>query len=75
MYSVVAHETAIGSKEQVRVGTCQMGQHVKSHTVDGHKDRGREMRLGEELYPMGVMVIRHVLQNYSSTTLLSYNLF
>jgi hypothetical protein len=68
MYSVVAHETAIGSKEQVCVGTRQMGQHVKSHTIDGREDRGRETRLGEELYPVGVMVIRHVLRNYSSTT-------
>jgi hypothetical protein len=67
VYSVVAHETATGSKEQVRVGTSQMRQRVKSHTIDGHKDRGREMRLGEELYPVSVMVIRHVLQNYSST--------
>jgi hypothetical protein len=68
MYSLVAHETAIGSKEQVRIGTSQTGQRVKSHTIDGRKDRGRETRLGEELYPVGVMVIRHVLQNYSSTT-------
>jgi hypothetical protein len=57
----------IGSKEQVRVRTGQMGQHVKSHTIDGREDGGRETRLGEELYPVGVMVIRHVLRNYPST--------
>jgi hypothetical protein len=58
---MVAHETTIGGKEQVRVGTGQMGQHVKSYTINSCEDGGREMRLGEELYPVGVMVIRHVL--------------
>jgi hypothetical protein len=51
-----------GSKEKDR---CPL---TKSHTIDGREDRGREARLGEELYPVGVMVIRHVRRNYSSTT-------
>jgi hypothetical protein len=61
VHSVVTHKATIGSEEQVRVGTGQAGQHVKSHTIDGREDGGRETRLGEELYPVGVMVIRHVL--------------
>jgi hypothetical protein len=63
MYSMMAYEAAIGRKEQIRVGTGQAKQHVEGYTVNGHEDWSRETRLGEELYPMSIVVIRHGLQN------------
>jgi hypothetical protein len=58
---MMAREATVGSKEQVRVGTGQTRQHVKSYTIDSREDGGREARLGEELDPVDVMVIGHVL--------------
>jgi hypothetical protein len=67
MHSVVAHKAAIGRKEQICVRTRQTRQRVKGDTINGREDQGGEMGLGEELDPIGVVVMRHVLQNYSST--------
>jgi hypothetical protein len=38
MHSVMAHEAAIGRKEQIRVGTGQARQCVEGYTVNGHED-------------------------------------
>jgi hypothetical protein len=62
----MAHEAAIGRKEQIRVRISQPGQHVKRYTIHGHKDRDREMRLGKELDPVHIMIIRHEELFYSS---------
>jgi hypothetical protein len=45
MYSVVAHKAMIGHKEQIRIGTSELGQHVEHYTIHGRKDRDRETRL------------------------------
>jgi hypothetical protein len=61
-----ADEAMIGSKQQIRVGTGQTRQCVKGYTIHGHKDRGRETGLWEELDPVRVMIVRHNGLFYSS---------
>jgi hypothetical protein len=43
-----------------------MGESVKHETVHGHMDGGVEERLFVETDPVGIMVIRHGLLNYST---------
>jgi hypothetical protein len=57
MHSVMAHEAAIGRKEEICVGTGQARQHIEGYTVNGHEDQSGETRLWEELYPMSIVVI------------------
>jgi hypothetical protein len=59
MQSVVANEAMICCKEQISVGTGQTRQHIKSHAVNGRKDRSGEMGLREELDPMSIVIVRH----------------
>jgi hypothetical protein len=66
MQSVMAHEAAIGRKEQIRVRTSQLGQCIERYTIHGRKDQDRETRLGKELDPVRIMIIRHEGLFYSS---------
>jgi hypothetical protein len=56
---VEAYEATISCKEEIGIGTIQMGEGVKSGTVHSNKDGRREVRLREELDPMNIVVIGH----------------
>jgi hypothetical protein len=64
MHSLEADEATIHCEEEVGIGTRQTRERIKSGTIYGYKNRGREMRLGEEFDPVDVVVIGHVLLNY-----------
>jgi hypothetical protein len=66
MQSVMAHETVIGWKEQICIGTSQSGQSIECYTIHGRKDRGREAGLGKELDPVHIVTIRQEGLCYSS---------
>jgi hypothetical protein len=51
-------------EEEISVRTSQTRKRVKSHTIHSDKDRSRETRLWEELYPMHSVVIEHDSLNY-----------
>jgi hypothetical protein len=59
MQGVETDETAVSSEEQIRVGTRQSRQSIKSYTINGHEYGSREARLGVELYPVRVVIIGH----------------
>jgi hypothetical protein len=59
MQSMVANEATICCKEQISVGTGQTRQRVKSHAINGRKDRSGETGLQEELDPMSIVIVRH----------------
>jgi hypothetical protein len=61
MHSLEADEAMIHCKEEVGIETRQMREHIKSGTIYSYEHRGREMRLGEKLDPVDVVVIGHVL--------------
>jgi hypothetical protein len=64
MHSLKADEAMIRCKEKVSIGTSQTRERIKDDTIYGYENRGRKARLGEELDPIDIVVIRHVLLNY-----------
>jgi hypothetical protein len=64
MHSLKANEATIHCKEEVGIGTRQMGECIKGRTIYCYENRGRETRLGEEFDPVDVVVIGHVSLNY-----------
>jgi hypothetical protein len=62
----MAHKAAIGRKEQIYVKTSQLGQRIEHYTIHGCKNQDREMRLGKELDPVRIMIIRYEGLFYSS---------
>jgi CobQ-like glutamine amidotransferase family enzyme len=64
MHSLEADEATIRCEEEVGIRTHQTRECIKSGTIYGYENRGRETRLGEEFDPVDVVVIGHVLLNY-----------
>jgi hypothetical protein len=56
---VEAYEATISCKEEIGVGTIQMGKGVECGTIHSDKDGRGETRLQEEFNPMNIVVIGH----------------
>jgi hypothetical protein len=67
MKSMMTDEALTCGEEQVGVMIRQTGKGVKGDVVNCHKDGGREAGMSIKHDPMSIVVIRHHLQNYSST--------
>jgi hypothetical protein len=68
MSSEVADEATTGTKEEVGIFVGQTGQSIERETVHWHIDRGREERSFIKADPVDVMVIRHDLLNYPTSS-------
>lgn len=59
MNGMVADETMIRSHKEIDIRARQLRYSIKSDTMNGNKDGGREARFRKELHLVSGMKIRH----------------
>jgi hypothetical protein len=69
MEGEVTDEAMTSDEEQICIVVRQMRKGIESETIHCHEDRSRKVGSFIELYPMGIVVIRHNALNYVSSFL------